>query len=486
MRGPDARGMMPCSARRFFSMIASTGCVEREDLHLVSTARRSGFGFSGEGSGASRGALRSAGESRPGPSAYAPHAIAALWRLHAFTFVMFLTTTIAVHADDSPQQAPSATASISAGDSSVEGTGQGVVSPPAGTGEAEDLHVNTRRVSRRTMPLVLVHGFSGFADVGPVDYFFRIVDDLRGLEHKVYTPTLPPYRGSKARAQALAQSIDLALAETGATQVHVIAHSQGGIDARSLLGMHPEYRAKIFSITTIGTPHRGTPIADEALSTPDAILFPAGDLLSWLIGFTNLPEDEKSWDSRLNGIPKEFKSTGQGPGGDIWSDPRLREAIEQLSTAGMREFNRAHPLPDEVHVFSVAAYSNLRAAPHWCGRGELFPRTERVDLIDFWLMPSGLFLMGNRLMHPVANDGVVPSKSMVWGSFLGCIPADHFDQVGMIGDTLPHVISGFDHIRFYRKLVRFLRRLERREREQAQARLMPPKMSPPEVEGISR
>ena len=321
-------------------------------------------------------------------------------------------------------------------------------------------------LSRQPLPLVLVHGFSGFADVGPVDYFFRIVDDLRSLEHKVYTPALPPYRGSRARALALAQSIDLALVETGAAQVHVVAHSQGGIDARSLLGIKPEYKDKIFSITTIGTPHHGTPIADEALSTPDAILFPAGDLLSWLFGFTNLPEDEKSWDSRLNRIPKEFKSTGNvNASGDPWSDPRLREAIEQLSTAGMREFNRAHPPPKDVHIFSVAAYSNLRAAPHWCGRGELFPRTERVDLVDFWLFPSGMFLMGNRLMHPVANDGVVPTSSMVWGRFLGCIPADHFDEVGMIGDTLPHIISGFDHIRFYRKLIRFLRRLERRERD---------------------
>jgi triacylglycerol esterase/lipase EstA (alpha/beta hydrolase family) len=42
------------------------------------------------------------------------------------------------------------------------------------------------------------------------------------------------------------------------------------------------------------------------------------------------------------------------------------------------------------------------------------------------------------------NDGVVPTASCVWGRFLGCLPADHFDQVGQVLG-----VSDFDYERFY-------------------------------------
>lgn len=356
------------------------------------------------------------------------------------------------HPDAGPQEASSANAA----------SGSQVEQPHATSNEGG--HPDAV-APRAPYPVILVHGFSGFADVGPVDYFFGVVDDLRRHGEHVFTPALPPYRGSKERARTLARHIDQALDETGSDKVHLIAHSQGGIDARALLGLYPRYQEKVFSITTIGTPHHGTPIADEALSTPDAILFPAGDFLSWLLGFTRIPPEERSWDANLNGIPKELKGTNlRGPRGSADWDPRLREAIYQLSSIGMKEFNRSHPPPEDVHLFSVAAYSNLRNSPQWCARGELFPRTERVDVVDFWLFPSAMFLAGNRLSHPIANDGVVPSESMVWERFLGCIPADHFDEVGLIGDTIPHLVSGFDHRKFYRTLTSFLRELEEKER----------------------
>ena len=50
------------------------------------------------------------------------------------------------------------------------------------------------------------------------------------------------------------------------------------------------------------------------------------------------------------------------------------------------------------------------------------------------------------------NDGLVPVDSAIWGEFLGCIPADHFDQIGQILG-----LSDFDHQRFYRQHVNLLK-----------------------------
>ena len=49
------------------------------------------------------------------------------------------------------------------------------------------------------------------------------------------------------------------------------------------------------------------------------------------------------------------------------------------------------------------------------------------------------------------NDGVVPAASCIWGRFLGCIPSDHFDQVGQI-----YGVSDFDHEGFYLDHAQFL------------------------------
>jgi hypothetical protein len=51
------------------------------------------------------------------------------------------------------------------------------------------------------------------------------------------------------------------------------------------------------------------------------------------------------------------------------------------------------------------------------------------------------------------NDGLVTVESAKWGTFLGCIPADHADEVGQVSHKKGDLVTGFDHKRFYRNLV---------------------------------
>lgn len=73
------------------------------------------------------------------------------------------------------------------------------------------------------------------------------------------------FAGSLAlRAEQLKNKTENVLAETGAEKVHIIAHSMGGLDARLMivdLGM----AEKVASLTTVGTPHLGTILADRVL-----------------------------------------------------------------------------------------------------------------------------------------------------------------------------------------------------------------------------
>lgn len=129
-----------------------------------------------------------------------------------------------------------------------------------------------RRADRPAV--VLAHGILGFETlgVGPVrvDYFRRVAARLSAAGLDVIVPRVPPLGGVPARAAALARAIE-ALPHD---RVTVIAHSMGGLDARWAIahGAAP----RIGTLVTVGTPHRGTPVADLlARGVP-------GEALAWL------------------------------------------------------------------------------------------------------------------------------------------------------------------------------------------------------------
>jgi triacylglycerol lipase len=91
----------------------------------------------------------------------------------------------------------------------------------------------------------------------------QIPQALRAAGHVVPPPpALRPAGSIVERAHDLKAYLnDLQHPAVFGQRVHLIAHSMGGLDARYMiarLGMAP----RIVSLTTIGTPHHGSPIAD--------------------------------------------------------------------------------------------------------------------------------------------------------------------------------------------------------------------------------
>jgi triacylglycerol lipase len=114
------------------------------------------------------------------------------------------------------------------------------------------------------MKIVLAHGVLGFGEVIPgnlqrLNYFNEVKEHLE--EHFPGTEVFAPgvdFRGSiETRGQQLADAIRDVRAP-----VHVIAHSMGGLDARWAIAHRPDETKDVLSLVTIGTPHRGSEVAD--------------------------------------------------------------------------------------------------------------------------------------------------------------------------------------------------------------------------------
>lgn len=113
-------------------------------------------------------------------------------------------------------------------------------------------------------PIVLVHGHAGFDKI-LADYFYGVKNALRGVGASVYTPQVPGWNTDEVRGEILLAYIEDLLATTGASKVNLIGHSQGGSTSRYVAAVRPEL---VSSITTIATPHFGSPVADQVKNSP--------------------------------------------------------------------------------------------------------------------------------------------------------------------------------------------------------------------------
>jgi triacylglycerol lipase len=224
-----------------------------------------------------------------------------------------------------------------------------------------------RRRPRPLYPVVLVHGLFGFDEIavgkGRHAYFRGVGPALAREGRTVVHARLAPIGTIETRARELAGCIE----GLAARRVIVLAHSMGGLDARwaiARLGLD----RKVAALITVGTPHRGTPVAD--LTT---------DLAAKL------------------GIARALELAGVGV-----------EALRDLTSARLERFNEE--APDASSVFYACVVGSAR-------------RLRRTNPL---LVPTHLWMADRH----GANDGVVPASSQRWGVVLAEIEADHWAQIG--------------------------------------------------------
>lgn len=258
-------------------------------------------------------------------------------------------------------------------------------------------------IVRVRYPIVLMHGFGILAGLRRQGHLHEEALSLRLRGVLAYAPNVASYNTVAVRAAMWQHRIEHILTETGTDRLNLIAHSMGGLDARyliSTLGLHEV----VASLTTISTPHRGTPLAQFMLEQPERLRNWAADLANFM---SSAALDDAT--------------------GDVIT------ALTELTPEHVCEtFNAA--VPDHA---SVRYWSYAGAA----GKGTPHAVNPVMRLFNGWIYDrAGL------------NDGFVPVESARWGEFLGTIAADHAQQVGL------SVMTGsvFDSNAFYTGIAEHL------------------------------
>ena len=244
-------------------------------------------------------------------------------------------------------------------------------------------------IPRLRAPIVLVHGLFGFDRVKfghltLMSYFPGIADGLAKAGNHVLIPALSPTGSIADRAMQLKRFL---LGSEVKGPYHIIAHSMGGLDSRymiSKLGMADH----VVSLTTLGTPHRGSPFADWAVRKVERVVRPALTML---------------------GIPSE--------------------GFYDLMTERCRRFDEDTPNCPNVHYQSIGGkYEASFSRPEW--------------LLPFHIVHT----------EEGPNDGVVSLKSAQFGEWFETWPGDHFSLVNWFGANhperpmSPNPLARFQHL----------------------------------------
>lgn len=326
--------------------------------------------------------------------------------------------------------------------------------------------------------IYLVPGFFGFTNLAGLQYFKHV----RGLLHEtlpadqwaVHGVRTRPTGSIKQRARALLDAIHATSAPDDA--IYLVGHSTGGLDARLLVtpGVQlggdldvESVAARVRSVVTVSTPHRGAPIAAVFNSSQGGRLLQLLSLASVAaVRGTRLPVSTLAL---LVSLLRDRDATGWQPLGDLQrelfpaldDEPRqavdtfLREIVTdralltQLTPDAMDLFGAATPDRPDIAYGSVATVGRPPGLGTFVGAG-ISPWTQAAHAVyatshrlaggvpDPGLAPEVRQTLDRAKGSPVDpedSDGVVPTLSQVHGRFLTATLADHLDVIGHFDQT---------------------------------------------------
>ncbi len=206
-------------------------------------------------------------------------------------------------------------------------------------------------------PVVFVHGMAGFNNILGFDYWGDDYGNFVGnpyvnwwlsFSQKCFVASLTPFQSSEYRGWQLANEIEDYMATTGSAYVNIIAHSQGGLDARKAARLLRERKGYpvVKVLCSISSPHRGTPLAKYALDMNPTL----SDLLAFLAGI--------------------YGDIVYGAGNDVYASVKQMvyndyDPNDGVIT-GMKVFNQAYPVSSDYasrYVSFITAQDGLSVNP---------------------------------------------------------------------------------------------------------------------------
>lgn len=258
-------------------------------------------------------------------------------------------------------------------------------------------------------PIVLSHGLFGYAGrIGFYSYWSDIPEVLRNCGATVFIAHVSQAHHTSERGEQLRNQ----LVSWGYKKYNLIGHSHGGLDARYVLENYPDLVA---SVTTIGTPHRGSKVADRLISrlnihsAAETITAWLGNILGYSIGFLS---------GHIN-----------------WQNARL--ALQSLTTPALEEFNRMYSIGiSHNECQGGASEFHGKKLYSWGSNGH-----SATALYDWF---GHLMERASHIFAPnEENDGLVAVCSMKFGRWLGALSnAHHLITVGGVVSPIPWELHG--------------------------------------------
>lgn len=231
-------------------------------------------------------------------------------------------------------------------------------------------------------PVLLVHGTNAAADSWEPDFTAFFGASRAPWSNDI---NLTPNGSILGNGRELSNRVRALAATFGAKKVHLICHSKGGLDTRAYLNNHydPD-TVKVLSVTTLGTPHRGTIVSD-------------------IIVAGRTTEDPESSDADIEYLIDHdywFLSTPQPP------------AINDQMTAAMARFNATYPsVPSDVKFYNYGADADLN-------NNGAITAAEALPLIP-GAVPDGTAAAAATAMYRaigrIASISITPGTRGPWG-----------------------------------------------------------------------
>lgn len=244
-----------------------------------------------------------------------------------------------------------------------------------------------------TYPIILAHGVCRFdkiwSEAFAIDncddvkkdrwhYFKGIRTMLKANGYRVFHSSVAWGARVEKRAADLKRNIQTILHDTGESKINIIAHSMGGLDTRHMMyndRHHDTIHHHIASLTTISTPHWGSPFADWGLANLQPLITVANKI-----------------------------------GLDV-------EAFKDLTVTACRAFNTNPEVQDFEHTCEDRIVFQTYA-----GRQSFWSVCDALK-IPYYIIEK----------EEGENDGLVSVTSAKWRDdyFKGCIEnADHINELG--------------------------------------------------------
>ncbi|KAL0137730.1 Alpha/Beta hydrolase protein [Mucor lusitanicus] len=295
-------------------------------------------------------------------------------------------------------------------------------------------------------PIVLCHGLFGFDIRGPQNipalqfhYWSGVEDTLAKLGAKIIVTKVPQAGSIWERSHALHTILKSILV---GKNVNFVAHSMGGLDCRHLLANFHDRPYQVQSLTTICTPHRGSPVMDWFRD-------------QFGVGQSQVPmhtTDGQQWSPAA--------TTTMSP----MSNTQRQSSAECLSASSALKWSSRLPTGlklDKLLVdwFDEPAYAHLTT--DFC-KDYFNPNTPDDPNVKYYSYGAAAKFPAWSSLLEGDNDGIVSVQSAKWGTYVKTIQADHWDLSGKshipyrFRTPKPDNGQEFDRLEFYAEMATHL------------------------------